>query len=81
MTDAMRPDKAHLYVARITDETANIIVDPAHPNAWMEGAGKDVVDLVRKSGRHAIVSMCNQVTFLVGYGVPQPERLLLDWEL
>jgi len=81
MTDEMRPDKAHLYIARIDDETANVVVDPDHPTAWMDGLGKEVVEHVRRSGRHAIVLVDNQVTFLVGHGMPQPERLLLDWML
>src|SRR5262245_34833929 len=81
MTEEMRPDRAHLYIARIDDETANIMVDPDHPDAWKNGAGKDVVEHVRTTGRHAIVVVGNQVTFLGGHCVLQPERLLLDWEL
>jgi hypothetical protein len=45
------------------------------------GIGKAVVEGVRKGGRHAIVLVGDQVTFLPGYGVPRPEKLVLDWEL
>jgi hypothetical protein len=81
MTSDMRPDKAHLYIARVTDETANIVVDPDFPEAWKDGPGKDVIEIVRKTKRHAIVVVGNQVTFLAGYGKPPPEKLILDWEL
>jgi len=81
MSDELRPDRAHLYVARINDETAQIMIDPDYPDAWMHGAGKAVIEHVRKTGRHAIVVGDNQVTFLTGYGMLQPEKLVLDWEL
>jgi hypothetical protein len=81
MTDDMRPDRAHLYIAGMNQQSANIMVDSRYPDAWQTGIGKDVVEYVRKSGRHVIVAVGDQITFLAGYGISKPEKLLLDWIL
>jgi hypothetical protein len=81
MPDEMRPDKAHLYISHVDSQIASIMVDPEYPDAWAVGIGKAVVEGVRKGGRHAVVLVGDQVTFLPGYGVQRPEKLVLDWEL
>jgi len=82
MPDAMRPDKAHLYVSgNAGDDVIKILVDADYPNAWQEGIGEEVVDLFIENGIHVLVVVGNQVTFLKGTGRVAPEKILLDWLL
>lgn len=76
-----RPDLAHLYAVKANDGVMRVMVDPAFPQAWQEGLGKEVVETFVEAGFHVLVLVGLQITFLPGRGKPMPEKLLLDWVL
>lgn len=78
MGDEYRPDKVHFYVDRGDEEVLKVRVDTDYPDAWR---GNPIVEAFLDQGKHVIVSVGDQVTFLGGRGRPRPEKLLLEWTL
>lgn len=82
MTEEMRPDNTHLYAAGDpASGYMKVCVDPAAPNAWREGIGKEVVDLITRQGVHVVVNTEQQVNFVKAEGKDMPGKILLDWTL
>ena len=74
MDYAYRPDKVGFYVV-MEGEVAKVYVDGDRPLA---AEGHKAVDDVRE-GAHVIVLVNNQITFLKGWNIPAPGKLLLEW--
>ena len=81
LSEEWRPDKVHFYAVEESSELIKVRVDADHPNAWQEGVGKQIVDQFRNEGRHVLVSVGMQLTFLPAFDKQQPDKLLIDWLL
>lgn len=78
MSEAYRPDKVHFYVDRDDEEILKVRVDTDYPDAWR---GNPIIEAFLDQGKHVLVSVGNQVTFLAGRGRAAPEALVLEWTL
>jgi len=80
MPDAYRPDRVHFYVApgNDSDEVFRVRVDTDYPEAWKDSP---IVEAFLNQGKHVVVSVGWQITFLAGRGRPTPEKLVLEWIL
>lgn len=76
-----RPDRVHLYTVEESNDLIKVRVDADHPTAWQEGVGKQMVDHFRSKGKHVLVSVGMQLTFLPAKDKPCPDKLLIDWLL
>jgi hypothetical protein len=74
-----RPDKVHLYATGAPDdETLKVRVDCDWEWSWK---GSPVVEHLRASGKHVLIVVGDQVTFLAGHGRTRPEKIMLEWTL
>ena len=71
----------HLYAVEESEDLVKVRVDAEHPTAWQEGNGKQMLDHFRAEGRHVLVSVGMQLTFLPAIDKPVPDKLLIDWLL
>jgi hypothetical protein len=79
MPDEWRPDRLHFYISGSeNDEVLKVRVDPAFPDAWMYSP---VIDHFLQRGKHLLVCVGFQVTFLPAKGKPMPEKIMLEWML
>jgi hypothetical protein len=76
-----RPDKVNFYAVKEGEDLIKIRVDADHPTAWREGIGKEIVDQFRAEGKHVLVDVGMQLTFLPAINKPCPDKLLIDWLL
>lgn len=82
MPDWMRPDISHLYaVDKTSDGYIKLCVDPGHPRAWRDGAGKQTMDAISECGSHIIVQVGHQINFVKGKDKELPRKIILDWTL
>lgn len=79
MPEEFRPDKLHFYIAgNQNDEVLKIRVDTEFPDAWK---GHFIVNELLSKGRHLLIVVGHQLTFISAPGRPMPEKLMLEWIL
>src|SRR5262249_25298961 len=76
MPNKYRPDKVKMYVCRTNDpEIMQVFVDPSFPTAWLKEPGKDIVEVIRKQGRHMVIVCGEQNYFIKGAGKEVPKLI------
>src|SRR5215475_977681 len=65
-----RPDRVGFYAVEESKELVKIRVDADRPTAWQEGVGKQIVDDFRARGKHVLVNVGMQLTFLPAFDKP-----------
>lgn len=79
LPDSCRPDRAHLYAARVTEEVYKVVCDPNYPH--VSETGQQVIRHVADLGFHALVMTHNNIKLEQGRGKDRPQRIILDWTL
>ena len=85
LPDEWQPNRAHVYVnddlRKNTPDVVQVHVDPDYPDAWREGAGKQIVEKFKEEGTHVVVVTGKQINFEVATDRRQPAKLILEWLL